>query len=74
MKDEILAREIGMRMKRCRLRCRYTQTEVKELIQKPSLRLGDYEKGIRMPSVPVLLELSEVYRVRVSDFLPDGYS
>ncbi len=69
VRDEHLAREVGRRIREQRTAKGLSQYDVDDVHQN-SVSL--YERGEKLPSLPVLLRLAKSLECRLTDLLPEG--
>ena len=69
-----LAEMVGQAIARQRVRCKLSQEQVAERLGSGSEAVSRIERGIVMPNVERLVELSEIFGCETADLLTEGSS
>ena len=64
---------LGQRLKTLRKEKKLTQSELGKLINVTKVSICCYEKGIRLPSLETLIDLSEIFKVSIDYLLGSDY-
>lgn len=64
---------LGQRLKTLRKEKNMTQSELGKLINVTKVSICCYEKGVRLPSLETLIDLSEIFKVSVDYLLGRDY-
>ena len=64
---------LGQRLKALRTEMEMTQSELGKMINVTKVSICCYEKGIRLPSLETLIDLSDVFKVSIDYLLGSDY-
>ena len=71
MNDEKLKIHLGVNIMSCRKRMGLTQAALAEMLNYSDKAVSKWERGESIPDVPTLVQLAELFAVRVDDLLAD---